>query len=64
MIKEGNVTSKNNGKCRVLINDLNYETGQLPIAEHIDYDTLHIDDKVVVAFLNFQQTKGAVIAKI
>jgi hypothetical protein len=64
MTKQGIVTSKSNGKCRVLIKDLNYETGLLPIATHIDYETLNIDDNVVIAFFNTQQTQGAVIAKI
>jgi len=64
MIKRGTVTSKNNNKCRVLIKDLNYETGLLPIATHIDYNTLNIDDNVVVVFFNTKQTQGAVIAKI
>lgn len=64
MIKKGIVTSKSNGKCRVLIQDLNYETGLLTIAEHINYETLDVDDTVVIAFFNTQQTQGAVIAKI
>lgn len=64
MIKKGTVTSKSNGKCRVLIRDLNYETGLLTIATHVDYATLNVDDTVVVAFFNTQQTQGAVIAKI
>lgn len=64
MIKQGVITSKSNGKCRVLIRDLNYETGQLPVAAHIAYKDLNIDDTVVVAFFNTQQTQGAVIAKI
>lgn len=64
MIKKGTVTSKSNGKCRVLIRDLNYETGLLTIATHVDYATLSVDDTVVVAFFNTQQTQGAVIAKI
>lgn len=64
MVKKGTVTSKSNGKCRVLIRDLNYETGLLTIATHVDYATLNVDDTVVVAFFNTQQTQGAVIAKI
>lgn len=64
MIKKGTVTSKSNGKCRVLIRDLNYETGLLTIAAHVDYATLNVDDTVVVAFFDTQQTQGAVIAKI
>lgn len=64
MTKQGIVTSKSNGKCRALINDLNYETGLMPIAKHIDYETLNVDDIVVVVFFDTQQTQGAVIAKL
>jgi|GEM_PF-5155553 len=64
MVKKGVVTSKANNKCRVLIKDLNYETGLLDLAAQISYEELTIDDTVIVAFFDEQQIQGAVISKL